>query len=64
MPHLLVSLCNYYGFASEAGCNVYTANAQGPFYAQVLAYADVSGYDGQYLCQNFITKSECKRPPL
>nr|KIR45791.1 Ser/Thr protein phosphatase [Cryptococcus bacillisporus CA1280] len=63
VPHLLVSLCNYYGFASEAGCNVYTAKAQGPFYAQVLEYA-VSGYDGQYLCQNFINKSECKRPPL
>ncbi|WVO24382.1 uncharacterized protein IAS62_005748 [Cryptococcus decagattii] len=63
VPHLLVSLCNYYGFASEVGCNVYTAKAQGPFYAQVLEYA-VSGYDGQYLCQNFINKSECKRPPL
>ncbi|OXC67744.1 hypothetical protein AYX13_03637 [Cryptococcus neoformans] len=64
VPDLLVSLCNHYDFASEAGCNVYTANAQGPYYAQVLAYADVSGYDGQYLCQNFITKSECARPPL
>ncbi|WVQ76951.1 hypothetical protein IAR50_006630 [Cryptococcus sp. DSM 104548] len=61
---LLVSLCNYYTFTTPTKCNVYSANAQGPFYAQVLAYADIGGYDGQYLCQNFITASECERPPL
>ncbi|WWD17604.1 hypothetical protein CI109_102045 [Kwoniella shandongensis] len=64
IPELLTTLCKKYAFAAGAGCNVYDENAQGPFYAQVLAYADVSGYDGQYLCQNFITKSQCARPPL
>ncbi|WVQ79165.1 hypothetical protein IAT38_001261 [Cryptococcus sp. DSM 104549] len=64
VPELLVSLCNYYSFSTVASCNNYMQDAQGPFYAQVLAYANVSGYDGQYLCQNFITKSQCKRPPL
>ncbi|KAK8866189.1 hypothetical protein IAR55_001340 [Kwoniella newhampshirensis] len=64
IPQLLTTLCNRYSFASRAGCNVYDENAQGPFYAQVLAYADVSGYDGQYLCQNFIRQSQCSRPPL
>ncbi|ODN78055.1 hypothetical protein L202_05136 [Cryptococcus amylolentus CBS 6039] len=64
VPDLLVHLCNYYSFTTPTKCNVYSANAQGPFYAQMLAYADVGGYDGQYLCQNFITASECERPPL
>ncbi|WVQ68661.1 uncharacterized protein L199_006870 [Kwoniella botswanensis] len=64
VPQLLVSMCKKYKFASGNGCQVYSEHAQGPFYAQVLAYADVGGSDGQYLCQNFISVSKCPRPAL
>ena len=57
---MLVQLCNYFAFSNAAGCNAYMADAQGPAYTQVLAYADGygDGYDYQYLCQNLYAMCE------
>ncbi|WWC61693.1 uncharacterized protein I303_104278 [Kwoniella dejecticola CBS 10117] len=64
IPKLLVNLCNDYEFGSTDDCLRYSQNSNGPYYAQVLAYADLSGSDGQFLCHQFLGVSKCEKPPL
>ncbi|KZT44307.1 hypothetical protein SISSUDRAFT_905 [Sistotremastrum suecicum HHB10207 ss-3] len=60
VPTLLVTLCNKFKFSSTCG-NQFSTLALGSVITQVLANANVGGYDGQLLCQNFL--SLCPLPP-
>ncbi|KAF9469756.1 sphingomyelin phosphodiesterase [Collybia nuda] len=54
-PDLLVALCNLLKLASPAACtDNYSRLGVGAVITQVLANADVGGYDGQAFCQNFL----------
>ena len=59
VPSLLVQLCETFKFASNATCeDDYAAGSFGAIWTQVLALADVSGLDGQYIC-NDLSKNFC-----
>ncbi|PCH34030.1 Metallo-dependent phosphatase [Wolfiporia cocos MD-104 SS10] len=54
-PTLAVQLCQYFDYDSPEDCaETYEQNALGSPITQVLAYADVGGYDGQMLCYHFL----------
>jgi sphingomyelin phosphodiesterase len=56
-----VFLCQKFGLSGS--CNTtYGATTYGSVLTQVLANADVAGYDGTMLCQGFVANS-CKLPP-
>lgn len=59
-PNLAVSLCEYFDYSSNCTAN-YGPLALGPIFTQVVAYADVGGYDGQLLCSEFL--GLCSVPP-
>ena len=62
VPNAMVSLCEKYQFASNASCvDDYAAGSFGAIWTQVLAFADVSGLDGQYIC-NELSKTFCPLP--
>ena len=62
VPGLLVSLCETYQFDSNATCvHTYEAGSYGAIWAQVLAFANVSGLDGHYIC-NSLSKTFCPAP--
>ncbi|CAH7666931.1 Metallo-dependent phosphatase-like protein [Phakopsora pachyrhizi] len=62
VPEALVSLCETYRFNSRCQ-QQYGLHSMGPIAAQVLAFADLTGYDGQYICFNFFSKiSKCPLP--
>lgn len=62
VPDLLVQLCISTKFGSNTSCHeTYDAENLGSVYTQVLALANVSGSDGQYLC-NFISSNFCPKP--
>ncbi len=62
LPVAMVSLCQKYQFASNASCvDDYAAGSFGAIWTQVLAYADVSGLDGRYIC-NDLSKTFCPMP--
>ncbi|KAI0304073.1 sphingomyelin phosphodiesterase [Russula brevipes] len=48
--------------APEQGPPFFVATTMGPVLTQVLANADVVGYDGQLICQNFFSAA-CPLPP-
>ncbi|KZT07671.1 sphingomyelin phosphodiesterase [Laetiporus sulphureus 93-53] len=51
---LAVQLCEYFGYSTDAGCEAeFGMSGVGPTIAQVAAYADMAGYDGQLICANF-----------
>lgn len=52
-PNLAVSLCEYFDYSSACAAN-YGPLALGPIFTQVVAYADVGGYDGQLICGEFL----------
>ena len=59
LPALFIKLCEVTGFASNTTCQTtYAAEALGSIWTQVLAYADVSGQDGLYIC-NSLSSSFC-----
>ena len=59
LPPLFVSLCKATKFASSSSCQAtYSAEALGSLWTQVLAYADVSGQDGLYIC-SFLSSTFC-----
>lgn len=59
LPPLFISLCESTGFASNTTCQTtYSAQALGSLWTQVLAYADVSGQDGLYIC-NSLSSTFC-----
>lgn len=59
-PNLAVTLCEYFNFSSVCQAN-YGPLALGPIFTQVLAYANVGGYDGELICAEFL--SLCSLPP-
>ncbi|KDQ63152.1 hypothetical protein JAAARDRAFT_188759 [Jaapia argillacea MUCL 33604] len=59
-PALVVALCEYFNYSKTCETS-YGPLALGPVITQVIANADVGGYDGQSLCQNFL--SLCPVPP-
>ncbi|KZT02507.1 sphingomyelin phosphodiesterase [Laetiporus sulphureus 93-53] len=52
-PNLAVRLCEYFDYADdcEKDYGIYTLGSP---ITQVVAYADVGGYDGQMICYNFL----------
>jgi hypothetical protein len=63
VPDALVGLCQSTGFASNSSCaTTYAAGAYGAIWTQVLAFADVSGLDGLYICSSLST-TFCPLPP-
>ncbi|KAI0094211.1 Metallo-dependent phosphatase-like protein, partial [Irpex rosettiformis] len=60
-PTLAVALCNHFGFNSDCA-TMFGLLGLGSVVTQVVANADVGGYDGQMLCQNFL--SLCPLPPV
>ena len=62
VPDAMVGLCQKYQFASNASCaDDYAAGSFGAIWTQVLAFADVSGLDGRYIC-NDLSKTFCPLP--
>ncbi|KAH7886007.1 Metallo-dependent phosphatase [Phlebopus sp. FC_14] len=59
-PRLALALCEYFNYSSDCEAT-YGPLALGPVLTQVLAYADVGGYDGQLLCAEFL--GLCSIPP-
>ncbi|KAJ5761179.1 hypothetical protein N7520_008335 [Penicillium odoratum] len=61
-PEAMISLCKAFKFASNKTCEQqYSEHAFGSIWTQVLAYADVEGLDGQYICYS-LKNSFCPRP--
>lgn len=64
LPPLFIQLCEITGFASSASCQAtYSPQALGSVWTQVLAYADVSGQDGLYIC-NSLSSTFCTAPKV
>lgn len=62
VPGLLVALCEAFKFSSNATCvDNYAAGSFGAILTQVLAFADVTGLDGQYIC-NDLSSTFCPAP--
>ena len=62
VPDMLVSLCISNKFASNDSCHeTYDATNFGAIWTQILALANVSGSDGQYIC-NSLSSTFCPRP--
>ncbi|SMY28445.1 unnamed protein product [Zymoseptoria tritici ST99CH_1A5] len=62
VPDALVSFCNATGFKSEEACaESYNASTFGAIWTQVLAFADVSGLDGHYICHS-LSSTFCDAP--
>jgi hypothetical protein len=62
VPSALVSFCSSTGFKSESSCvESYNASTFGAIWTQVLAFADVSGLDGQYICHS-LSSTFCDAP--
>ncbi|TDL28043.1 Metallo-dependent phosphatase [Rickenella mellea] len=59
-PAMAVQLCNDFAF-SKTCTGSFGPRSLGPVITQVIANADVGGYDGQLICQNFA--SLCPLPP-
>ncbi|KAH1429748.1 hypothetical protein KXX22_000333 [Aspergillus fumigatus] len=62
VPDTIISLCKEFNFRSNATCEEdYAASVFGAVWTQVLAYADVEGLDGDYIC-HALNKSFCCPP--
>lgn len=62
LPDAMVELCTSTGFMSAESCSEqYRASTYGAVIVQVLALADVSGLDGQYIC-HYLSSSFCAQP--
>ena len=63
VPEAMVSLCQQFHFKSTKNCeNLYGVSTAGATWPQVLAYADVQGLDGDYICGSLKKKSFCEGP--
>lgn len=61
-PDAMVSLCKAFEFHSNTTCEEdFAAATFGAVWTQVLAYADVEGLDGEYICWS-LSKSFCHEP--
>lgn len=64
LPAAMVDLCVSTGFASKSSCSEdYAATNLGASWTQVLAFANVSGLDGDYIC-NHLSSSFCPYPAV
>lgn len=62
VPDAMVSLCEATGFGTNSSCKTaYTAGDYGAIWTQVLAYGDVKGLDGRYVCA-ILSTSFCSFP--
>jgi hypothetical protein len=62
VPAALVSVCEQFKFASNATCQEnYAATNFGAIWTQILFFANVTGLDGQYIC-NSLSSTFCPRP--
>jgi hypothetical protein len=62
VPETLISLCKQFSFKSNATCEEdYAASVFGAVWTQVLAFADVEGLDGDYIC-HALSKFFCGLP--
>lgn len=62
VPDAMISLCQEHQFKSNDSCESdFAASIFGATWTQVLAYADVEGLDGDYIC-NFFSSSSCEKP--
>ncbi|KAK9850336.1 hypothetical protein MYU51_012249 [Penicillium brevicompactum] len=62
VPNAMVDLCKAFAFHSNETCEQdFATNAFGPIWTQVLAYADVEGLDGEYICHS-LDKKYCAAP--
>jgi hypothetical protein len=56
VPDALISLCESTGFGTNSSCKTaYTAGDYGAIWTQVLAFGDVTGLDGRYICSTLST---------
>ncbi|KAK3680633.1 Metallo-dependent phosphatase-like protein [Podospora appendiculata] len=64
VPDAMVSLCQTTGFKSNALCKTtYEAASFGASWTQLLAYADITGLDGRFICASLST-TFCSNPPV
>ncbi|TVY82540.1 Sphingomyelin phosphodiesterase [Lachnellula suecica] len=64
VPAAMVALCQSTGFATNSSCTTsYATGNFGAIWTQVLALADVTGLDGQYIC-NSLSSTFCPAPAL
>ncbi|CAK7229035.1 hypothetical protein SBRCBS47491_007112 [Sporothrix bragantina] len=62
LPQAMIALCQATGFASNESCATnYAAASFGAAWTQILATADVTGLDGQYICAS-LSKNFCPSP--
>ncbi|KAJ6028749.1 hypothetical protein N7540_004325 [Penicillium herquei] len=62
VPDAMVSLCKAFNFAPSETCEEqYDSHTFGAIWTQVLAYADLKGLDGQYICYH-LSKGFCPQP--
>lgn len=63
-PTGMVQLCHKLKFSTYSSCELtYGPNGSGASWAQILAYADVAGLDGQYIC-SYLRKGTCPYPTV
>ena len=64
IPDALVELCTTFKLHSPSTCKTdYEATTFGGIWTQILALADVSGRDGQYIC-NSLSSTYCSYPTV
>lgn len=62
VPDAMVRLCKSFKFHSSETCEEdYAASTFGAVWTQVLAYADVEGLDGEYICHS-LNRNFCSQP--
>ncbi|KAJ5967564.1 hypothetical protein N7501_003812 [Penicillium viridicatum] len=62
VPDAMVSLCKAFRFHADETCEQdFATNTFGAILTQVLAYADVEGLDGEYICHSLNSKY-CSAP--
>lgn len=64
VPDAMVQACTNFGLHSASTCKEdFDAKTFGAIWTQVLAFADVSGLDGQYIC-NSLSSTFCRAPAV
>ncbi|CAI7606277.1 unnamed protein product [Penicillium glandicola] len=62
LPNVMISLCKAFAFHDNETCEQdFASNTFGAIWTQVLAYADVEGLDGQYICHS-LSSTYCSMP--
>lgn len=62
VPNAMISLCKDFRFHANETCEEdFASNTFGAIWTQVLAYADVEGLDGQYICHS-LSEKYCSTP--